>query len=176
MRTALLYNFLIEANIMASIAILLMMLLRKFLRRPLGNGARCFGWLLVAMRLLLPLSLPNPLINGIRSPFAMDIAIRPIAGQVKVRLHDFLIDFSVRQWGLNNKALGDRAFAVLESIESAQLTVRLANLYVLGVVAVAVWFALSNARFRRRLPGESPPSSLPQTFFSSLIHPPFKCL
>ena len=151
MRTALLYNFLIEANIMASIAILLMMLLRKFLRRPLGNGALCFGWLLVAMRLLLPLSLPNPLINGIRSPFAMDIAIRPIAGQVKVRLHDFLIDFSVRQWGLNNKALGDRAFAVLESIESAQLTVRLANLYVLGVVAVAVWFALSNARFRRRL-------------------------
>ena len=128
MRTALLYNFLIEANIMASIAILLMMLLRKFLRRPLGNGALCFGWLLVAMRLLLPLSLPNPLINGIRSPFAMDIAIRPIAGQVKVRLHDFLIDFSVRQWGLNNKALGDRAFAVLESIESAQLTVRLAQI------------------------------------------------
>ena len=80
MRTALLYNFLIEANIMASIAILLMILLRRFFRRPLGNGALCFGWLLVAIRLLLPITLPNPLINGIRSPFAADTAIRPIAG------------------------------------------------------------------------------------------------
>ena len=33
MRTALIYNFLIEANIMASIAIVLMMAIRKFLRR-----------------------------------------------------------------------------------------------------------------------------------------------
>ena len=39
MRAALLYNYLIEANIMASIAILLMLFLRKFLRRQLGNGA-----------------------------------------------------------------------------------------------------------------------------------------
>ena len=54
MRSAVIYNFLIEANIMASIAILLMMLLRKLLRKPLGNSALCFGWLLTAVRLHCP--------------------------------------------------------------------------------------------------------------------------
>ena len=83
MRSAFVYNFLIEANIMASIAIILMIPLRKFFRKQLGNSAICFGWLLVAIRLLCPLSLVNPLIHEIRSPFAADVAIRPIAGQIK---------------------------------------------------------------------------------------------
>ena len=61
-RTAILYNFLIGANIMASSAIVLMRVLRKCLRRMLGNSCICFGWLLVAVRLLLPLSFANPII------------------------------------------------------------------------------------------------------------------
>ena len=60
MRSAFVYNFLIEANIMASIAIILMIPLRKFFRKQLGNSAICFGWLLVAIRLLCPLSLGDP--------------------------------------------------------------------------------------------------------------------
>lgn len=68
MRTAILHNFLIEATIMSGIAIVLMMILRKTLRRQLGNRALCFGWLLVAVRLLLPISISNPLIHSIRSP------------------------------------------------------------------------------------------------------------
>ena len=48
MRSAMIYNFLIEANLMASIAILLMIPLRRFFRRQVGNTAICFGWLLVA--------------------------------------------------------------------------------------------------------------------------------
>lgn len=60
MRTAILYNFLLEANLMASIAIILMLILRKTLRKPLGNTALSFGWLLIAIRLLFPLSLPTP--------------------------------------------------------------------------------------------------------------------
>ena len=61
MRSAYIYNFLIEANIMTCIAILLMIPLRKFFRKQLGNNALCFGWLLTAIRLLCPLSLKNPL-------------------------------------------------------------------------------------------------------------------
>ena len=154
MRTALLYNFLIEANIMASIAILLMAALRKLLRRPLGNTALCFGWLLIAARLLLPLSLPNPLINAIRSPFAMDAAIRPIAGQVKVRLSDAVTDLALNLWnrpGGAMRALSSRVFALEASLDNASLSIRLAHLYVLGVLAVIVWYAVSNARFRHRL-------------------------
>ena len=37
MRTAIIYNFLIEANIMAGLAILLMLIVRKFFRRYLGS-------------------------------------------------------------------------------------------------------------------------------------------
>ena len=40
MRTATVYNFLIEANIMASLAILLMIPIRKFLR-PAWAAGRC---------------------------------------------------------------------------------------------------------------------------------------
>ena len=51
MRTAVLYNFLLEATIIASIAILLMIPIRKFLRKYLGSGVLCFAWLLVAVGL-----------------------------------------------------------------------------------------------------------------------------
>ena len=43
MRTATIYNFLIEANIIAGIAILLMIPVRKYLRKFLGNRAICFA-------------------------------------------------------------------------------------------------------------------------------------
>lgn len=39
MRTAVVYNFLLEANLMASIAILLMLPIRRFLRGRLGSRA-----------------------------------------------------------------------------------------------------------------------------------------
>ena len=148
MRTALIYNFLIEANIMASIAIVLMTVLRKFLRKQLGNTAICFGWLLVAARLLLPLTLPNPWIAFIRSPNAQDTAIRPIAGQVKVRLHDALTDLAMNLYSANQISAGNRVFEINSGIESATLTITLAQLYLLGVAAVLLWFAFSNVRFR----------------------------
>lgn len=151
MRTALIYNFLIEANIMASIAIVLMMALRRFLRRPLGNSALCFGWLLVAARLLLPLSLPNPLINAIRSPFAMDPAIRPIAGQVKVRLCDALADLGNRLWTGHHTAAGNRVWMLSNGIISARVSIVLAQVYFAGVIAAVAWFVFSNARFRMKL-------------------------
>ena len=151
MRTALIYNFLIEANIMASIAIALMMMLRKFLRRQIGNTALCFGWLLVAARLLLPLSLPNPLINAIRSPFALDQAIRPIAGQVKVRLTDAISDVGYQLWNSSHIAAGNRAIRLAWDMESARLPITLAKIYALGVIAVLAWSALCNIRFRLKL-------------------------
>ena len=148
MRTALIYNFLIEANIMASIAIVLMMALRKFLRRQVGNSAMCFGWLLVAARLLLPVTLPNPWIAFIRSPFAQDAAIRPIAGQVKVRVQDALNDLAQSLWSANRIPLGNRVEDLAIGIEYATVSISLAQVYLLGVAAVLLWFAFSNVRFR----------------------------
>ena len=151
MRTALLYNFLIEANLMASIAILLMMILRKCLRRQLGNGALCFGWLLVALRLLLPITLPNPLINGIRSPFAADLAIRPIAGQVKVRLTDALGQAGSLLYRAKLVKPANLAYQLTWEVENASLSISLAKIYAVGVIVILVWTLYCNARFRLRL-------------------------
>ena len=151
MRTALIYNFLIEANIMASIAIVLMMAIRKFLRRQVGNSAICFGWLLVAARLLLPVTLPNPWIAFIRSPGAQDAAIRPIAGQVKVRVMDALNDLARNLWNTNHIPLGNRVEDLAIGVEYATVSITLAQVYLLGVIAVLLWFAFSNVRFPRYL-------------------------
>ncbi len=153
MRTAVLYNFLLEANVMASLAILLMILIRKFLRKPLGNRLIRFAWLLVAIRLLCPLALPNPAINEIRSAFAQDTAIRPIAGQLQVRFTDAVE--SVTGWVENlagrRSGIADGMNALVDSTYNGMLSWRLMQLYLLGVMAVSLWFLLSNLRFRRRL-------------------------
>ncbi len=145
MRTATLYNFLLEASIMASIAIILMMVLRKTLRRPLGNAALKFGWLLIAIRLLLPLSLPNPLIYLIRTPYAPDEAIRPIAWQIKVRLTD-LFDLLSRGQG------GEQPMSRLYwGMHNAQVPITLAKIYLAGLALTLIWFVIANVRFRQRM-------------------------
>lgn len=151
MRSAFVYNFLIEANIMASIAIILMIPLRKFFRKQLGNSAICFGWLLVAIRLLCPLSLVNPLIHEIRSPFAADVAIRPIAGQIKVRVSDALEGLSRVFWRADNQSAYKVTNRLQNGIENASASITLAKIWLVGVLLVIAWFLFCNIRFRMRL-------------------------
>lgn len=151
MRTALLFNFLIEATIMASIAIVLMMLLRKTLRKPLGNKAICFGWLLIAARLLLPISIVNPWISSIRSPFSSDAAIRPIAGQIVVRTRDTLsgVRDLFSQSG-NSAGTGMMNRAIME-IDYGNAGLILMRVYLIGMAAVLIWFMIRNVQFRLKL-------------------------
>ena len=151
MRSALVYNFLIEANIMASIAILLMIPLRKFFRKQLGNSAICFGWLLVVIRLLCPLSLVNPLIHEIRSPFAADAAIRPIAGQIKVRVSDALGDLYSIFLNADNRPAYEVTNRLQVGMENASVSITLAKVWLAGVLLIIVWFLFCNIRFRLRL-------------------------
>lgn len=146
MRTATLYNFLLEANLMASIAILLMLPIRRFLRPQLGSRVIRFLWLLVALRLLCPLVLPNPAINEIRSPFALDDAIRPIAGQIKVRLTDAAQD--LHQAAMNG-SVQERVFDdLVDASYNGMLALRGMQVYAMGAALVAGWFVLCNVRFR----------------------------
>jgi len=119
MRTATIYNFLIEANIMAGLAILLMLIVRKFFRKYLGSRVICFAWLLVSIRLLCPLALPNPMIHEIRSPFAPDKAIRPIAGQVQVRVSDALSDAYIWSYRNSGPAQESSVTQTLKSLDSS---------------------------------------------------------
>lgn len=153
MRTAIVYNFLAEATLMASIAILLMLPIRRLLRKSLGSRALCFGWLLVAIRLLCPLTLPNPIIHEIRSPFAADEAIRPIAGQLKVRFSDAA--FEAYQWTRRaagvESGLAERMGTLVDDTANGMLSIHVMQLYLIGLLLVLAWFVLSNVRFRRRL-------------------------
>ena len=150
MRSALIYNFLIEANIMASIAILLMIPLRKIFRKQLGNSAICFGWFLVAIRLLCPLSLPNPFIREIRPAFLSDGTIRPIAGQIKVRLVDAIGDVGRLFWQAGNKEGYSRMQAAAVGLDNGYPR-NIAWIIMIGAVCVLLWFAFSNFRFRKKL-------------------------
>lgn len=154
MRKAIVYNFLLEATIIASIAILLMLIVRKVLRKQLGSRAIAFAWLLVAIRLLCPLTLPNPLINEIRSPFASDKGIRPIAGQVQVRFGDFVSDLDRLKYRYD----WDREHPIAkttEALDEAVYTGHFAKVamwvYVAGAAGVAGWFTFRNIRFRHML-------------------------
>lgn len=151
MRSATIFNFLIEANIMASIAILLMIPLRKLLRKQMGNTAICFGWLLVAIRLLCPLSLPNPFIREIRPAFLSDETIRPIAGQIKVRLVDAIGDVGRLFWQAGNKEGYSRMQAAADGVDYNGYPQTIAWIILIGAACVLLWFGFSNIRFRKKL-------------------------
>ncbi len=151
MRTATIYNFLLEANLMAGAAILLMVVVRKFLRKPLGNRLIYFLWLLIAIRLLCPLALANPFINEFRPYYLDDQAIRPIAGQLKIRFED-AVD-SLRRLARSDKGswVYQGARSIVDGMYYGTLTRLLMQLYLLGTGAVALFFGVSNVRFRRKL-------------------------
>ncbi len=151
MRSAVIYNFLIEANIMASIAILLMILLRKLLRKQLGNSALCFGWLLTAIRLLCPLSLPNPFIHEIRPAYLYDAGIRPIAGQIKIRLVDAIGDLGSIFMRAGNRQAYSEIQKVAAGVDYNGYPVILAWIWITGCILVLLWFAYKNIRFRKAL-------------------------
>lgn len=152
MRTALIYNFLIEANLMAAIAILLMIPVRMFGRKKLGNHAIYFAWLLVAIRLLCPLALPNPAIHEIRSAFAMDTAIRPIPGQIQVRFRDTVdraVD-TVRIAGVGG-SVEEALCDLRDDAGNGMLSIRLMKVYLAGAGLSIGWFLVSNWKFQKQL-------------------------
>lgn len=155
MRTATIYNFLLEANLMASIAIVLMLIVRKCFRRQLGNRVVYFAWLLIAIRLLCPLALPNPAINQIRPYFENDQAIRPIAGQLKVRFADLSEDVSMVVSNAVGNSYNHPAARAVNRFTNANydgsLSYHLMVVYLLGAGGVLGWFAVANLRFRHRM-------------------------
>ena len=152
MRTALIYNFLIEANLMAAFAILLMIPVRLFGRQKLGSRAIYFAWLLIAIRLLCPVALPNPAIHEIRSAFAQDAAIRPIAGQIKVRFGDAVNQLYDRaQLAGVSEGVGEALHDLRDDAGNGMLSIYLMKAYLAGAGLVIGWYVLSNLRFQKQL-------------------------
>ena len=96
MRSMTVFNYLLEATLFGSVLILLMISARGLLRDRLGSRAIYAGWLLAALRLLTPLSLPNPVMDEFRPGFSTDVGARPVADQVRQRIID--ASNAVSQW------------------------------------------------------------------------------
>ena len=87
-RTMAVFNYLLEAALFGGLMILLLLVARRFLRGKLGSGVIYAAWLLVAVRLLLPIALPNPVMNDLRPTWSQDAEARPVADQIRVRFQD----------------------------------------------------------------------------------------
>lgn len=150
MRTATVFNFLIEATLAGSVMILLMLPVRRFLRSKLTSRLLCFAWLLVALRLLLPVSLPNPMMNELRPAFSEDFGVRPIAEQVRVRSADAVVELAMTveaQGGTEAAGLADDLWAARTDIRNGRMAERLLAAYAAGALAVAGWMTWRNMRF-----------------------------
>ena len=85
MRSMTVFNFLLEATVIGSVIILLVIAVRALLRDRLGSRAIYAAWLLVALRLLLPLSLPNPVMDEFRSRWRRTSVPFPVSWTVKMK-------------------------------------------------------------------------------------------
>lgn len=169
MRAAIIFNFLIEANIMASIAVVMMAVIRRVARRKLGNSALCFGWLLIAVRLLCPISFPNPFIHEIHSPFSNDPVIRPIAGQVKIRTVDAISSLGQQFLQSGNQKGYDQMRILSNGVSYNGYPEILAWIWLAGVAAVFLWTIANNYHFRRKALSsitEAIPEDLEKLYYS----------
>lgn len=152
MRSVTFYNFLLEATLTGSILILLLLLARVTIGKRISRLAVYAAWLLVAVRLLLPFSFPNPLMNELRPRLSGNYAARPIADQIRVRTIDAVYDASVAMAGNDVTELDEsRLFQLAVSLEKGLLGNMLLIVYCGGAATTLGVLLSRNLRFRRRL-------------------------
>ena len=157
MRTATVFNFLVEATLIGSAVMLGTLAVRALLRKSLGNRFIRALWLLVALRLLLPIALPNPLMNALKPTLSLDAGIRPMADQVRTRVGDAA---TALYW----KAVGDHeGFALTgllrylsQAAGNGDLSWLAMVVYLSGAFGMAGGIVADNLRFARSLRPRQP--------------------
>lgn len=139
MRTAMLFNFLVESTLIGSVLILLMLPLR-LARRRLGSRVIWSVWLLAALRLLTPLALPNPLLNLLSPLMGQDAGIRPMAEQVRSHLTDAALTLEA-----------GAGASLAEAARGGQLGQVALCFYLGGAALCAVGLLAARRRFRQRI-------------------------
>ena len=157
-RTMAVFNWLLEAALLGGLLILLVLLARALLRGKAGNRAVCLAWVLVAVRLLLPVALPNPLMNELKPTYSTDAAARPVADQFRVRFIDAASDLAWATDTHNTLARANVPYDLPNALSDVAAYTEYGWLgkwaffaYVAGVGCVAVYMLCRNLLFRRRL-------------------------
>lgn len=147
MRSMTIFNYLLEATVIGSALILLVIAVRALLRDRLGSRAIYAAWLVVALRLLLPLSLPNPVMDEFRPGLSVDVAARPVADQVRQRVIDAGYDVASLLSAGESSPL--RTFAAQTR---GGYTGKWVLILWIGVaVGVGAWMIAHNLRFLKRV-------------------------
>ena len=165
MRTATVFNYLVEATLIGSAVMLGVLAVRFLLRKPLGNRFTRALWLLVALRLLLPIALPNPLMNAIKPTLSVDAGIRPMADQVRTRVGDAA---TALYW----KTVGDRGELPLSTLlrrlaqdaGNGRLSWLILVIYLSGAFGMAGGIVAKNHLFHQRLRPLTPDDDLAETW------------
>jgi len=146
MRSMTVFNYLLEATLFGSVLILLVIAVRALFRHRLGNRAIYVAWLFVVLRLLLPISLPNPVMDEFRPGFSVDVAARPVAAQLRQRL----IDTSVSVSSMIGSAEEGMLHTLAERIRLGETGMKALMIWAVIAVCVFGWLLWRIERFARR--------------------------
>ena len=146
MRSMTVFNYLLEATLFGSVLILLVVAARALLRRRLGSRAVYAAWLLVVLRLLLPISLPNPAMDEFRPGFSVDVAARPVAAQLRQRL----IDTSVNVSTLIGSSDEGPLHTLAEQIRLGETGMKALMIWAVAAMIVFGWLLWRIERFARK--------------------------
>ena len=165
MRAATVFNYLVEATLIGSAVMAGVILVRLLLRRSLGSRFVRALWLLVALRLLLPIALPNPLMNAIKPTLSMDAGIRPIADQVRTRVGDAATALYWKAVGRDSSPTLEQALhQVSRAASNGQLSWLVLVIYLSGALGMAGGIVADNMRFHRQLNPRKPSESMQSTW------------
>lgn len=153
MRTAVIYNYLVEAALIGSLLILLVLVLRPLCRKAVGSRVLCMAWILIALRLLLPIALPNPAMNALKPTLSQDPGIRPMADQVRTRVEDTArsLYWKTLEDSEEPAPLSALLLRVMYAAGNGRLSRLLMGVYAAGALLSAGWIIGQNILFRRRM-------------------------
>ena len=152
------FNFLLEATLAGSLLILVVLVLRRVFRRQVGSRLVYLAWALVALRLLLPIAIPNPLMDEYRPTHSTDVLARPVADQLRIRFQDEMgsAAYALNRASVENGShLGQGLSALMHDISAYTSYGWLGKAYLMcyaaGAMIVVGIFSVRHIRFRRQL-------------------------
>lgn len=152
------FNFLLEATLAGSVLILVMLVLRLVFRKRIGSRLVYLAWILVAVRLLVPVAIPNPLMDSLRPTLSHDTGARPVADQVRVRYQDTMDQIAYRlsvaayeSGSPLQQNLSDFTHELETYTSYGWLGKAYLLMYAMGSLLVAAIFTGRHIRFRRKI-------------------------
>lgn len=147
MRSMTVFNYLLEATLFGSVLILLLVAARLLLRQHLGSRILYGLWLIVALRLLLPIALPNPIMDSLRPVLSADVGARPVAAQVRQRLIDTGYHVSALLPGEGGRSLARAALHIRQGDTGRWWLMA----WLMIALLVGAWLLIRRSRFHARV-------------------------